>query len=97
MKTKLHTCHKCIGGLGPDPAFSRIGMPGSVSPHGPRLVDSGDLLVSLTPSKILTSISHSSTRLSRLCLMFDVSCLCLHLLLDEASQETVKLGSCLQE
>lgn len=39
MKTKLHVYYKCVDGLGPAPMYSLIGGPGSVSSHGPRLVD----------------------------------------------------------
>jgi hypothetical protein len=40
MKTKLHICYKCVGGLDPGPASSLVGGSVSVSPQGPRLVDS---------------------------------------------------------
>lgn len=46
MKTKLHVCYTCVGGLDPAPACSLVG--GSVSHHGPRLVDYVGLLVILT-------------------------------------------------
>ena len=39
MNTKLHICYKCVKG----PACSLIGGPVPISPHGPRLVDSGSL------------------------------------------------------
>jgi hypothetical protein len=38
MNTKLYICHRCVGGLSPAPVCSLVGGPGSVSPHGPRLV-----------------------------------------------------------
>ena len=50
MKTKLHTCHKCVRGLGSAPACSLLGGSVSMSPHRPRVVDSvGLFMVSLTP------------------------------------------------
>ena len=50
MKTKLHICYKCVGGLGSGHVQSLFGGPVSVSLHGPRLVYSVGLLVmSLTP------------------------------------------------
>jgi hypothetical protein len=50
MKTKLHICYKCVGGLGPTPECSLAGGSVYVSPHGPRLVNSAGLpVVSLTP------------------------------------------------
>ena len=49
MKTKLHMCYKCVGGLGPVSAWSLVSGSVSVSPHEPRLIDSvGLLAVSLT-------------------------------------------------
>lgn len=48
METKLHICYICSGDLGSAPASSLVGGSVSVSPHGPRLVDSVGLLVSLT-------------------------------------------------
>jgi hypothetical protein len=49
MKTKLHICYICVGNLGPPHACSLVVDSVSVSPHGPRLVDSvGFLVVSLT-------------------------------------------------
>ena len=49
MKTKIHICYECVGGLSPALVFLVVGSV-SVSHHGPRLVDSkGLLLVSLTP------------------------------------------------
>jgi hypothetical protein len=58
MKTKLHICYICIGGLGPSHAFSLVGGLISVRPYRPRLVGSVGLpVVSLTPpaSSILPS------------------------------------------
>jgi hypothetical protein len=50
MKTKLYICYKCVGDLGQGHATSLVGGSCSLSPHGPRLVDSVSLLVeSLTP------------------------------------------------
>jgi hypothetical protein len=50
MKTKLHICYKLVGGLDPASTCSLVCGSVSVSPHGPRLVDSvGLLVVSLTP------------------------------------------------
>jgi hypothetical protein len=50
METKLHISYKCVGGLSPVYAHSLIAGSVSVTPHGPRLVDSvGLLVVSLTP------------------------------------------------
>ena len=45
MKTKLHICYKCVGGLGPTPECSLAGGSVYVSPHGPRLVNSVGLLL----------------------------------------------------
>lgn len=44
MNTKCHICYRCVGGLGPAPEYSLVGDPDSVSPHGPRVVDSCDVL-----------------------------------------------------
>ena len=52
MKTKLHICYKCVGGLGPPPACSLVGSSASVIPP-PAPVVPGELtlnlVVSLTP------------------------------------------------
>jgi hypothetical protein len=48
MKTKLHVCYTCVGGLDPALACSLVGGSVSVSHHGPRLVDSVGLLVIFT-------------------------------------------------
>jgi len=84
-------------GLGPAPECSLVGGAVSVSLRGHRLVDSGGLLVvSLTPltfslpSPTLLRGSASSTRFMAMSF-----CGYLVLTLDEASQETVMLGSCL--
>ena len=45
MKTKLHICYICVGGLGPDHACYLVVDSVSVSLHGPRLVGSVGLLV----------------------------------------------------
>jgi len=51
MKTKLHICYKYVGGPGPVPAGSLVGGSVSVSPQGPRLVDSvGLTVVSFLPA-----------------------------------------------
>jgi hypothetical protein len=85
MSTKVLICCRYAGNLGPAPMCSLVGGPGSVSPHGPRLVDSLDLfVVSLTPQ----------TLISVWCLTV-ILCMCLYLLLSEAFQETVMLGPCL--
>lgn len=50
MKTKQHICYKYVRNLGPVTACSLAGSSISVSPHGPRLVDSvGFFVVSLIP------------------------------------------------
>lgn len=66
--------------------------------HGLRLVDSvGFIVVSLTPLAPSILSPHHFTRNPKLRLMFDCGlCICFHQLLDEASQETVMLGSYLQ-
>ena len=65
MKTKLHICFKCLGGLGPG---SFAGCSVSVSYNGPSLVDSVvdpcdvfDLSISLNPIPTLPQDSLSST------------------------------------
>jgi hypothetical protein len=50
----------------------------------------------LDPTDLLTSIPHSFIRLPELHPKFGCGSLHLHLLLDEASQETVMLGACLK-
>jgi hypothetical protein len=40
MKTKLHICYMCVGGLDSDHACSLVGGSVSGSPPGSRLVDS---------------------------------------------------------
>jgi hypothetical protein len=70
----------------------------SVSFHGLRLVDSvGLLVVSLTAPahSILSRTLPQNSQSSAWCLAVGL-CVCLNALLDETSQETVMLGSCLQ-
>jgi hypothetical protein len=83
MKTKLHICYKCVGDLGPAPACSLVGGPGSVVPplFQARWL-SGFSCGALDLSKLLTSIPHSSTKFPGLCLMF--GCGSLHLSLSVA-------------
>ena len=98
METKLHICYICAEGLGPAPACSLVGGSGSVSPHGPRLLDPLGLLVvsltSLAPS-ILPLFLPQDSLSSILCLTVGL-CICFYELLDETSPKTVMLGSCLQ-
>jgi len=77
------------------PSCSLVGGSISISPYEPRLRDSIDILIAfLTPLTclILPLLFHNKTLQY---LAVDL-CLCLHLLLDEASQKTAMLGSCLQ-
>jgi hypothetical protein len=89
MKTKLYICCKCVGGLGPTHACSLVGGSVSVSPQGLRLLDSVGLLVMSLTSPALSILSptlpHDSLS-SAWCLAVGL-CICLHPLLDEASQE----------
>lgn len=62
----MDICYRYAGGLGSSRYMILVGGPGSVSPHGPRLVDSDLLVVSLTPRTWLTSVPQSSTSLSDL-------------------------------
>ena len=96
MKTKLHICYKYIVDLGLAPACSLVGGLVSVSPYGPRLVDcvgfswcSGPLW----PTQSYPPVFHRTLKLP---LMFGYLCVHFHPLLDEDSQETVMLGSCLE-
>ena len=45
MKTNLHTCYKCLGGLGPASPCSLVTGSASVNPYGPRLVDSVVIII----------------------------------------------------
>jgi hypothetical protein len=100
MKTKLHICYKCVGGLDLAPACSLVGGPVSLSPHEPRLVDYlGPLVVFLThpPCSILSSTLPQDCLNSTLCLAVGLCiCLYLHLPPTEASQERVVLSYSLQ-
>ena len=64
MKTKLHICYLHVGGLGLAHTCSLIGGLVSVSPLGPRLVDSVDFFVvfltPLTPSILLPTLLQNS-------------------------------------
>ena len=91
MKTKLLICLICAGDLDPAHACSLVGDSISGSPQGSRLVDSVGLLVeSLSPPA--PSIMSSTLPTAPQALPVGV-CICFHLLLDEASQETVISGS----
>jgi hypothetical protein len=98
MKTKLHISYICVGGLNASHAFSLVGGSVSVSPCGPRSVDSvGFLVVSLTslaPSILHPSLPQDSLS-SAYCLAVGL-CICFHQFLGEASLMTVMIGSCLQ-
>jgi hypothetical protein len=76
VKTKLHICYNCVGNPVLAPACSLVGGPGSVSPPGSRLVNSVDLLVSLTlqHAHLYPQLFHKSPGL---CLLF--GCRSLHL------------------
>ena len=90
MTTKLHICYICVGGLGPDNACSLVGASVSVGPHGPRLVYSVGLsIVSLTMPLLQDSLSSTYCLVMGFWIYF-------HQLLDEASQKTVMVCSCLQ-
>ena len=67
MKTKLNICYKCVGSLGSAPECFLVGGSVSVSPHGPRLVDSRSPCGDLATSGIA---QFYTTRLSELHLMF---------------------------
>lgn len=64
MSIKLHITYMCVRGmLCPAPTYSFVGGSVSLIPHGPRLVDSGSLLVvSLTPPghSILPQLFHKN-------------------------------------
>jgi hypothetical protein len=98
MNTKLHICWKCVGDLGPDPAWSLVVGPTSVSPHGHRLVYFVGLpLASLTiqlAQYYPPTLPQGSPSLAW-CLAVGL-CICFHQLQDETSQETGILASCLQ-
>ena len=70
MKAKLHICCMCVGDLGSAYASSLDDYSVSVSPHGPRFVDSVGLLVFLAPPAHSILSPHSSTTLPALSLMF---------------------------
>ena len=98
MKTKLCICYKCVRDLCPAPVCSLVGGTISVRPHGPRLVDSvGFLVVSLpAPPGSFVSLALPQVFLGSARGLPVGLCICHRLLLGEASQETVMLGSCLQ-
>jgi len=98
MKIQLYICYKCVGGLGPATVCSLVGGLVSGSPHGHKLVASvGLLVVSLTPldSRNLSPYPFPKSLRALLHIWLRVS-ICFHRLLDEASQKTVMLVSCLQ-
>jgi hypothetical protein len=45
METRLHICYICVGGLGPFRACFLVYGSVSVSPYGPRVVNSEGFLV----------------------------------------------------
>jgi hypothetical protein len=97
MKTKLHICYKCVGpSSSPFMLFSWWFI--LCESPWPQVIGLCRSCGVLDPSSSLTSpTSHSSTGLPELCLMLAVGlCICLHPLLDEASQKTVMLVLCLQ-
>jgi hypothetical protein len=97
MKTKLCICYKRVGGLGLTPACSLFGGPGSLSFHDPSLVDSVGLVLSLAhPSCILLPHTLSQYFLGTAWYLAVGLWLCLCTLLNEAFQEAVKVGYCLQ-
>jgi hypothetical protein len=84
MKTKVHICYKCIGGLGPAPAcYLDVRL---LSPHGLRLVDYVGLL---DPSDLFISTPTLPQDFLGWCLAVGL-CICPHPPVDEAFQETVK-------
>ena len=97
MKTKLHICYKCLGGLGPPlhalwmvvQSLGTLTGPGSLTVV--LLVLSLTLLACSLLSLILLQDSWSSATYLAVGL-----CICFHLLLDKAPEETVMLGSYLQ-
>lgn len=98
MRTKLHI-YEYVGGPGPAHACSLVGSSVSVSSHG-LVASVGPLVVSLTPLAGSNWLSLSPTlprdSSSTTCCLAVGLCICFHPLLDEASQETVMLGSCLK-
>jgi hypothetical protein len=73
MKTKLHNCNICAEGLYQSHACSLVGSSVSVSPYGPKLVDSlCFLMVSLAPlaPTILHPLILQHAAFLKLCLMF---------------------------
>ena len=97
MKNKLHIYYKCGGGgLDSAPTRSLVGGAGSGNPHGPRLVDSvALLLVSSCDVHFYPTLFHKTSQILPDIWLWDL-CICPHLLLDEATQGTIVLGSCLQ-
>lgn len=94
MKTKLLFCYKYVRGLAPGPACSVVSGSVSVKHPKPRFVDIiSILLASLTPPSSVISIPHSSISSPEFHQMFGRG---IYLLLDEMSQETVMLASCLK-
>ena len=80
MKTQLHNYHICAESLGLSHECSLVGSSASMSPYGPRLVDSLDFFFCgiLCLSSSFNPSSPSSTRFPKLHLMF--GCGSLHLL-----------------
>ena len=98
MKTKLHICYLCVGGLlSGSCACSLVAGSVSVDPYGPRLVDFVGFfcgVLDLSGSSILPL--PSSMRFPELWLMFSSGSLLLFPSAAEVSQMTVMPGSCLQ-
>ena len=94
MKTKLHFCYICEGGLGPDHAHFLVESSVSGNPQGSRLVDYVGLPVeflSLSGPAILPPTLPSEFPIH--CLTVGI-CIYLNQLLGGASQKTA--CSCLQ-
>ena len=96
MKTKLHICYKCAGGLCTAHACSLVGNSVSGNPYGPRKFDFVNLVVSLATLalSIFSPTLPQDSLNSTYCLVVDL-CICFHQLMDEASKKIVMTGSCL--
>ena len=93
--SKLNMCYICVGDIVPVYPCPSVDGSVSVNPHDPMLVSPvGFLVIFLTspaPSVLSLSLPQDSLHSG-----VGVLYICFHQLLDEASQMTVMLGSCMQ-
>ena len=93
MKTKLHICYKCVGVLGPAPAWFLVGGSVSVSPHWAQVSWLITSSCGVPACSILSPTLPQDSPSTDWCLTVGF-CICFHPLLDETSQEILVGHSC---